>query len=165
MTDEIFVSKILHIHHVHIKFNFFFWPFRFHHNNGLSDLLIQTVPVLTGLDRLVFDLGQQQDISCQVGKPSGVKKDFADVLLLLFWYRHVIILQQSCITLNSTDGSFEFVGNIGNKVCLQNLRCFQFLDHQVEIRINIPDFLHLLFRFQSDGKIAFSNLLHGFFQL
>ena len=24
MTDEIFVSKILHIHHVHIKFNFFF---------------------------------------------------------------------------------------------------------------------------------------------
>ena len=84
MADEIFVSQILYIHHVHIKFNLFFGPFRFHHNNGLPDLFIQAVPVLPGLDCLVFNFGQKQDISCQVGKPSGIKKDFVDVLLLLF---------------------------------------------------------------------------------
>ena len=58
MADEILISQILHIYHVHIKFELFFGPFRFQHNNGLPDLLIQAVPVLAGLDRLMLNFGQ-----------------------------------------------------------------------------------------------------------
>ena len=59
-ADPVEVARALAdcIYHVHIKFELFFGPFRFQHNNGLPDLLIQAVPVLAGLDRLMLNFGQ-----------------------------------------------------------------------------------------------------------
>lgn len=57
------------------------------------------------------------------------------------------------------------MGYVCHEVRLENLGGTQFLGHQIEARINIPDLSGFRLGLQLNGKISVCYLIHGLAQL
>ena len=164
MVQQAFISLILHAVQLHIKFHILFRPGRLQSHNGLPDLLVQAESGLLGLDGLILNFGQQQDVSHKRRQPLGIEQDLLHIPLLIL-VQIIPTLQQGRIPLDGVDWGLELMGHVGHKIRLQNLRGGQLMDHQIEAGIDLFDLLGAAFCLQPDGEVPVCHRFHGGAQL
>ena len=98
MEQQAFIAAVHYLIQFYVKVDILLRPFLFQRHNGLPYLLVKTEYCALWPDRLVVDLGQQQDVARQRGQPPGVEQDFFNVCLLLL-RRLVVILQERGVPL------------------------------------------------------------------
>ncbi|MNP23411.1 hypothetical protein D3C76_1161200 [compost metagenome] len=111
---------------------------------------------------LVLQLGQLQHIGGQRGQlPRALHNQTAVFPPLRC--RRILILHKRSIPLNGSDGRFELMGHIGDKIIAQGFDAVQLMDHLVEIGRHLPQRAYPVgFLLQPHLEVALGHL-HGRF--
>ena len=130
------------------------FPYIFILQEVLTELLAQIEFGGLGIDLLVFQPVQLQNIGHHIGKPlGGIGYGFP--VFDSFFLIQTRLLKQCAVIAHNGQGRFHLMGHIGNKIRAQGLHAPQLLRHLIEARDHFAELLRIVvFRLDAHMEVA-----------